>query len=85
MEFQWMFDGAGSERTKSQRETVLQLLDAVMPPDDGREVLHWRLSAKLAHSALLTRATFNDNLADASWAHQQATRLTHECTGILLS
>ncbi|WP_342076188.1 hypothetical protein [Yoonia sp. SS1-5] len=85
MEYQWMFDGVASERTKAQRATVLQLIEAVMPEDMGREVLHWRISAKLAQSALLTRATFNDDPADAAWATQTADRLTRDCTAFLLS
>ncbi len=80
-----MFDGDASEQTKRQRADVLDLLAAVMPPDMGREVLHWRISAKLAQSALLTRATFNDDPADAAWATRTATRLTRECTSFLLS
>jgi len=85
MEYQWMFDGAASERTKAQRAAVLQLVEAIMPNDMGREVLHWRISAKLAQSALLTRATFNDDPSDATWAAHTADRLTRECTSLLLS
>lgn len=85
MEYQWMFDGPASERTKLQRAAVIDLIDAVMPADRGREVLHWRISAKLAQSALLTRATFNDDRQDAAWAREQADRFARECTGLLLS
>jgi hypothetical protein len=85
MEYQWMFDGAASEQTEIQRAAVIDLVEAIMPPDRGREVLHWRISAKLAQSALLTRATFNDNPSDAAWATQQAARFERECTGLLLS
>ncbi len=85
MEYQWMFDGAASERTELQRASVLQLVEATMPDGMGREVLHWRLSAKLAQSALLTRATFNDDQSDAAWAAQMADRLTRECTALILS
>lgn len=80
-----MFDGVASEQTKAQRAAVLDLIGAIMDPDHGREVLHWRLSAKLAQSALLTRATFNDDAEDANWARQMATRLTRDCTNLLLS
>lgn len=68
-----------------QRAAVIDLIDAVMPADRGREVLHWRISAKLAQSALLTRATFNDDRQDAAWAREQADRFARECTGLLLS
>lgn len=85
MEHQWMFDGAASEQTKAQRAAVIDLISAIMDPDQGREVLHWRLVAKHAQSVLLTRATFNDDPADAAWAQARAVRLTQDCTGLLLS
>ena len=84
MEYQWMFDGPASDRTKAQRAAVLELIDAIMPPDRGAEVLHWRISAKLAQSALLTRATFNDDPVDAQWAEQRAAGQLADCTGFLL-
>lgn len=80
-----MFDGTASEKTKAQRAAVIDLIDAIMPPDAGRQVLHWRLSAKHAQSSLLTRATFNDDPHDAAWAMQLADRLRAECTSMLLS
>ena len=85
IEYQWMFDGEASEVTQTQRTAVLQLIAAVIPEGMGRDVLHWRLSAKLAQSALLTRATFNDDASDAIWASRRAERLTRECTSLLLS
>ncbi len=85
MEHQWMFDGAASERTKAQRAAVIELINAIMEPAQGRDVLHWRLMAKHAQSVLLTRATFNDDPDDAAWAETQAVRLTQDCTGFLLS
>ena len=84
MEYQWMFDGPASDQTKAQRAAVLELIDAIMPPDRGAEVLHWRISAKLAQSALLTRATFNDDPTDATWAEQRAASQLADCTGFLL-
>lgn len=85
MEHQWMFDGAASEQTKTQRAAVIDLISATMNPDQGRQVLHWRLVAKHAQSVLLTRATFNNDPADAAWAQARAVSLTQDCTGLLLS
>ena len=85
MEYQWMFDGPASETTKAQRAAVLELIDAIMPPGRGPEVLNWRISAKQAQSALLTRATFNDDPNDAKWAAQRAANQLTDCTGFLLS
>ncbi len=85
MEYQWMFDGDASERTKVQRATVLELISAIMDPQMGRQVLSWRLSGKQAQNQLLTRGTFNDDAQDATWAMAQALRFEQECTGLLLS
>lgn len=85
MEHQWLFDGPASDITKAQRTTVLELVEAIMPPERGAEVLQWRISAKLAQSALLTRATFNEDEEDATWAREQAEQFARECTGLLLS
>jgi len=85
MEHQWMFDGSASEVTEIRRAQVLDLLAAVMEPDQGRTVLHWRLAAKQAQSVLLTRATFNDDPSDAAWAQQQAIQYERACTSFLLS
>lgn len=84
MEHQWMFDGAASEITESHRETLISLMNAVMPTGAGRDVLSLRIEAKLAHSALLTRATFNENPEDAHWAELTAVRHTGECQSFLL-
>lgn len=80
-----MFDGAASEDTQRQRAAVLDLVAAIMEPDQGRDVLQWRLQGKHAQSVLLTRATFNDDPADAAWAREQSAQMTRSCTGLLLS
>ena len=84
MEYQWMFDGAGSEKTQADRAAVLDLIAAVMEPGQGRNVLQWRLEAKRAQSVLLTRATFNDDENDAAWARAQALQYQQDCSGMLL-
>ena len=85
MEHQWLFDGDASDITKHQRAQVLDLIAATMAADQGREVLNWRITAKAAHHALLTRATFNDDPNDATWAADMAATLTADCTAFLLS
>ena len=84
MEHQWMFDGPASEQTALQRAHMIDMLDAVRPPDQGREVLALRIDAKMAQAALLTRATFNDDPHDKSRAMRLALRRVEECTGVLL-
>lgn len=85
MEWQWMVDGPGSEHTARQRAAMIDLIAATMPDDYGRTVLHWRISAKTAHRALLDRATFTDDPDDAAWALKTADGLMANCTGMLLS
>ncbi len=85
MEFQWMFDGPQSERTQAQRNQMLDLVAAIMPADQGRQVLSWRVTAKSAQWTLLSRSAFNDDPTDAAWAKDMADRFAGECTGLLLN
>lgn len=85
MEYQWLVSDPASDRTKAQRAAMLSLVDAIMAPDQGRDVLSWRIDAKQAHAVLLTRATFNDDQDDATWALAQAETHLAQCTGLLLS
>ena len=83
MEYEWMFDGPAAERTGAQRAAMVALLAAILPEGRGPEVLARRISAKAAHSALLTRATFGDD-PHAGWAARRAEVLVAECTALLL-
>lgn len=85
MEHQWLMSDPASDRTAAQRAAMLSLVDAVMAPDQGRQVLAWRIDAKQAHAVLLTRATFSGDAEDASWALRQAEAQLAQCTGLLLS
>ncbi|MEO0944347.1 MAG: hypothetical protein AAFY06_05820 [Pseudomonadota bacterium] len=85
MEHQWLLRDAGADQTERRRETMIALLEATMHPDDGPTVLSWRIEAKLAQSQLLTRATFNTDTADASWARNRAEAEIAACNGLLLS
>ncbi len=85
MEHQWMFDGDASEITQRQRAQLIELAGAIMAPEQGQQVLAWRINAKAAHHALLTRATFNDDPGDAAWAADMAALQAADCTALLLS
>lgn len=85
MEHQWLMSDPASDRTKNQRAAMLSLVEAIMSPDQNRDVLNWRVEAKQAHAVLLTRATFNGNPADAAWAMRRAETELAACTGLLLS
>lgn len=56
-----------------------------MPAGRGRDVLAWRVEAKMAHALLLTRAVFAEDQTEARWAAKTAERLTAECRAYLLS
>lgn len=84
MEYQWMFDGAASEQTKRQRAGMIQILEAMIPPGRGREVLSWRIEAKQAQAVLLTRGTFNENPREARIAQRLAFSRIAECRALLL-
>lgn len=84
MEFQWMFDGPGSEETQAQRAQMIQLVEAVIEPGQGPTVLNWQINAKSALSQLLSRAAFNDDPRDAEWAREQASKLVMDCQQMLI-
>ncbi len=79
MEHQWLVDGPASEATARSREAMLALVDAVAPKGDAARVIGWRIEAKVAHAALLTRATFGrDRLAK-----QRADDLIRHCLALI--
>ena len=85
MEHQWLLSDPNSDRTAAQRAAMLSLVEATMTPDEGRTVLNWRIASKRAHAVRLTRATFNDDVEDATWALNRAEAELAACTGLLLS
>jgi len=85
MEHQWLMRDPGSDQTETRRKAMISLLEAIMDPSDGPTVLSWRIDAKLAQSQLLTRATFNRDVADANWALKRANIEIATCNGLLLS
>ncbi|WP_197915652.1 hypothetical protein [Thiosulfatihalobacter marinus] len=79
-----MFDGARADTIQSERASVLDILDAIMPPDQGRRVLSWRVEAKMAQAALLTRATFGSDIRIQRRAQTLAARNVEACRALLL-
>ncbi|MDF0600108.1 hypothetical protein P1J78_05135 [Psychromarinibacter sp. C21-152] len=84
MEHQWLTDGPASEDTERRRNRFADLLDAVIPPGRGREVLGWRIAAKAAQAALLQQATFAADPAARAVARRRADRLIATCDRLLL-
>ncbi len=81
MEHEWLLSDANAEQTEDHRDAMIDLLFATMGPNDGRQVLAWRIEAKVAHASLLTRATFRED----AWAVQRAKQMLQACTSIMMS
>lgn len=85
LEFSWLLQTPHTDEIASQRETMIALVHSLIGPEDGSGVLELRINAKMAHAALLTRATFNEDAGDAAWAAEVAARQTQACTELVLS
>ena len=81
MEHEWLFSDSNADQTEIHRAAMIDLLFATMGPDDGRQVLTWRIQAKAAHAGLLTRATFSND----TWAERRAVHMVQACTSIMMS
>lgn len=85
MEHQWLFGGPAADMAERRRDALIDVLDAMTPPDRFSIVLTWRIEAKHAQASLLKRATFNDDSADAAWARQRAETIVGGCNSLVLS
>lgn len=85
MEEQWMFDGPGSERTAGELSAMVALIEASMAPGQGRQVMAWRIDAKVAHRALLHQARFARDRRLAETAAARAEALAADCRAMILS
>ena len=79
-----MFDGPGSERTQSELLAMVSLVEATMPEGTGRQVLAWRIDAKVAHRALLHQARFVADRTLAETAAARAEALAAKCRSMVL-
>jgi hypothetical protein len=85
MEDQWMFDGPGSERTAEELSAMVSLIEASMPQGAGRQVMAWRIDAKVAQRGLLHQARFAQDTRLAKTAAARADALAAECRAMILS
>jgi hypothetical protein len=79
VEHQWLVDGPASDRSARQRDAMLSLVEAVLPPDMAAASLHWRIEAKAAQTALLSRAHF----AGDRDAKARSTQLLQACADLI--
>ncbi|WP_088625069.1 hypothetical protein [Oceanicola sp. 22II-s10i] len=84
MEHQWITDPPASEHTQAQRLRMIALLDAVLDPDRGREVLAHQIEAKMAQAQLLTRSRNDAHPREARIAGSLASREVAACEALLL-
>ena len=84
MEDQWMFDGPASDQTAKDLAAVVSLIDASMAQGDGRQVMAWRIDAKVAQRGLLHQARFAQDPRLAETAAARAEALAAECRAMLL-
>lgn len=85
MEDQWMFDGPASERTAEELHAIVSLIEASMPEGAARQVMAWRIDAKVAQRALLAQARFGGDPRVAETAAARAEALAASCRGMVLS
>ena len=85
MEDQWMFDGPASERTAEELHAMVSLIEASMPEGTGRQVMAWRIDAKVAQRALLAQARFGGDRRVSETAAARAEALAAECRAMILS
>jgi hypothetical protein len=78
MEHKWLIEEDPDEVTR-HRAAMIDLVDAIRPPDRGREVLARRIEAKFAQAALLQRAYFSKNEAEARQAATLARAAHQRC------
>ena len=76
----WMLASAEADGIEALRREFIEVLEMMTPEGAGREVLGWRLDARAAHAALLTRAMFQSD----DWASDRAASEIAQCTSFLL-
>ncbi len=83
-EHAWLMGDDRADHFQSQRATFVSLLEATVDDHDRRQVLSYRIEVKLAHSALLTTASFAEDDERAATAHDLANAYLLSCGQLLL-
>ncbi len=58
---------------------LVEMIDAIIEPDQAQEVLSWRIGARVAQARLLQRAEYPSNEADGIWATDQSEFYIEQC------
>ena len=79
VEHHWLVDGPASDASAGTRDSLLALVEAVEEPGMAATAMGWRIEAKVAQKALLTRAHFaKDGVAEA-----RAAELLQACAALI--
>lgn len=76
----WAISSPEAEQIETLRATTISILEAMTPEGQGRTVLSWRLNARAAHAALLSRASARGD----AWARGRATAEIARCSTLVL-
>lgn len=76
---QWLVDGPASEETGRRLAAMADLVEAATAPGRMAQAMALRIETRVAHAALLSRATFAGDRA----AEARAAQLTAACLGLL--
>lgn len=84
LEHAWLMRSEQASEIEHRRRQFVDLLDASVPPERQRSVLHQRIDAKVAHARLLSQAAFSDDPDRSEWAVRRARSEIAYCAGFLL-
>ena len=84
MEFQWLTQDPGADRTQVLRDAMADLLEVVTPPEARVRAMSLRIEAKAAAAVVLRQARFSRDAVLARWAQVRAARLVADCAGLLI-
>ncbi|MEM9475324.1 MAG: hypothetical protein AAGA71_08515 [Pseudomonadota bacterium] len=85
MEHSWLMQDGRGDATQTRRDAMADLLTAVTDADNALRVYDLRINAKLAHSSLLTQASFGPDRDQAERARRLAKAHVAGCTAFLLA
>ena len=84
LEHEWLLGLPDADLTERRRAAMASLVEASVAPGDGPRITARRVEARVAHRAILGRATFGTDPADRAWAARRAERAVAACAALLL-
>ena len=84
MEHAWLLQDDSADEFHGRLTTFASLVEATVATDQRRALLTYRIEAKLAHSALLTTASFSTDTTRSTAAREMANGHLLSCNRLLL-